>query len=53
MRENGLTDAEIVYCGDDYHEGGNDHDVYAGGVPFIKVDDFEKLEDILTEAGLL
>jgi len=53
LKLNGLTDENVVYCGDDYHEGGNDHDVYAGGIPFVKVDDFEKLEEILTEAGLL
>lgn len=53
LKMSGLTEEEVIYCGDDYHEGGNDYDVYAGGVPFIKVDDFEKLEEILTENGLL
>lgn len=53
MRLLGLTDEQVVYCGDDYREGGNDHDVYAGGIPFVKVDDYEKLGELLEEAGLL
>ena len=48
-----LTDEQVVYCGDDYREGGNDHDVYAGGIPFVKVDDYENLGALLEEAGLL
>ena len=53
MKLLGLTDEQVAYCGDDYKEGGNDHDVYAGGIPFVKVDDYEKLEETLTAAGLL
>ena len=53
LAENGLTEREVVYCGDDYREGGNDYDVYAAGIPFVKVDDYEKLEEILTQHGLL
>lgn len=53
MKLLGLTDEQVAYCGDDYREGGNDHDVYAGGIPFVKVDDYERLEEYLTEAGLL
>lgn len=53
LAENGLSDHDVVYCGDDYHPGGNDHDVYAGGIPFVKVDDYERLEEYLTEAGIL
>lgn len=53
MRERGLDDDQAVYCGDDYREGGNDHDVYAGGIPFVKVDDYENLENLLVSAGLL
>ena len=48
-----LTDEQVVYCGDDYREGGNDHDVYAGGIPFVKVDDYENLGALLEEAGIL
>ncbi len=53
LEERGLTKEDAVYCGDDYREGGNDYDVLAGGVPFIKVDNYENLENLLTEAGLL
>ncbi|MBQ4089741.1 MAG: HAD-IIB family hydrolase [Clostridia bacterium] len=53
MALRGLTDEQVVYCGDDYREGGNDHDVYAGGIPFVKVDDYEKLGEILEAAGVL
>ena len=53
MAEYGYTPDEVVYCGDDYHEGGNDHDVYAGGIPFVKVDDYRRLEEYLIRHGLL
>lgn len=53
LAENGLTEEEVAYCGDDYHEGGNDYDVYAAGIPFVKVDDYEKLEETLVRCGLL
>lgn len=49
----GIAPEEIVYCGDDYGEGGNDHDVYAGGIPFIKVDSYENLKTIIDASGLL
>ncbi len=52
LAENGMKEEEIVYCGDDYCEGGNDHDVVAGGIPFIKVDHYENLGKILQENGL-
>ena len=50
---NGMIEQEIVYCGDDYCEGGNDYDVYVGGIPFIKVDSYEELGKVLQENGLL
>lgn len=53
MKLLGLTDGQVAYCGDDYREGGNDHDVYVGGIPFVKVDDYENLEKTLTEEGIL
>ena len=53
LEKYGLNEREIVYCGDDYHEGGNDHDVYSGGVPFIRVDNYERLENILRDNGLI
>ena len=53
LTERGMTKEDVVYCGDDYMEGGNDHDVLAGGIPFVKVDNYEMLEELLTEEGLL
>ncbi|MBQ7638293.1 MAG: HAD-IIB family hydrolase [Clostridia bacterium] len=53
LEKYGIDERNIVYCGDDYYEGGNDHDVYAGGVPFIKVDNYERFGDIIRENGLL
>ena len=53
LTENGLNEQEIVYCGDDYCEGGNDHDVYASGIPFVKVDHYDRLGDILRENEVL
>ena len=53
LSAHGLTKDDVVYCGDDYMEGGNDHDVYAGGIPFVKVDNYEMLEELLTAEGLL
>ena len=49
----GLTEQEAVYCGDDYEEGGNDHDLYAAGFPFIRVQSYETLQETLQAAGLL
>ena len=48
-----MHEQEIVYCGDDYSEGGNDYDVYAGGIPFVKVDHYDRLRETLQENGLL
>lgn len=53
LAEKGMNEQEIIYCGDDYYEGGNDYDVYAVGIPFIKVDHFDQLGEILQENGLL
>ena len=53
LAENGMDEKEIVYCGDDYYEGGNDYDVYAGGIPFVKVDHYDQLGETLRENGLL
>ena len=53
MAEHNLTEEDVLYCGDDYAEGGNDHDVYVGGIPFLKVDDFENFGNLIEHAGLL
>ena len=51
LAENGIKEQETVYCGDDYFEGGNDYDVYTGGIPFIKVDHYESLGKTQRENG--
>lgn len=53
MSEHGYTMDQVVYCGDDYAEGGNDHDVYAAGFRFIKVDHYQNFGRLIREAGLL
>ena len=53
LAENGMNEQEIIYCGDDYCEGGNDYDVYAGGIPFVKVDHYDQIGEILQGNGLL
>lgn len=53
LRERGLTEGEAAFCGDDYLEGGNDHDVYESDVLFIPVDDYAQLGALLKGQGLL
>lgn len=43
-RENGFAHSEVVFCGDDYGEGGNDESVYRSDFGFVCVDDYRKLE---------
>ena len=42
-KENGYELDEILYVGDDYLEGGNDHAVAVSDVAFVTVDDYTKL----------
>lgn len=51
LSENGLTEAEMLYIGDDYEPGGGDHDVYASDIPFLVVDRYENFETLVS--GLL
>lgn len=53
MQDHHLTDEETVYVGDDYLPGGNDHDVWEGGIPFIRVDSHEDTWRLIEEYGLL
>ena len=53
MKMQGLGEQEVVYCGDDYYEGGNDYDVFSAGIPFVKVDDYTKLGETLRRSGLM
>ena len=52
-QEKGLSMQDILYCGDDYRPGGNDYDVYEGGIPFLKVDDYRAFSQVVQNAGLL
>ncbi len=53
LAENGMNEQEIRYCGDDYEEGGNDYDVYAGGIPYVKGNHYDRLGEVVREQGLL
>ena len=46
--ENGITHADILFCGDDYGVGGNDEQVYLSDIDFVKVDDYTKLPEYLS-----
>ncbi len=48
-RENGYSHDEVIFVGDDYGEGGNDESVYNSDFGFIRVDNYEQLEDCLKE----
>ena len=45
--ENGITHADILFCGDDYGVGGNDEQVYRSDIDFVKVDDYRRLAEYL------
>ena len=51
LAENGLSESEMLYIGDDYEPGGGDHDVYVSGMPFLIVDHYENFENLVS--GLL
>ena len=53
MKEQGLSAAQILYFGDGWQEGGNDHDVYESGIPFIRVDSYRNFGVLVQKAGLL
>ena len=46
--EHGYAHDEVVFVGDDYGEGGNDSPVYNSDIPFIKVDDYTKLNEYVS-----
>ena len=46
-RENGYTHDEVVFVGDDYGQGGNDESVYLSDFGFVKIDNYEDLEEKL------
>lgn len=44
---NGLSRADVLFCGNEYQKGGNDEQVFRSDVDFIKVDDHRLLPDLL------
>ena len=49
-RDNSLLHNNILYCGDDYGLGGNDEAVWQSDIPFVCVDDYTRVEEIVKEA---
>ena len=47
--ETGISHAEIAYVGDDYGPGGNDESVYRSDIRFVKVDDYTRLREALSD----
>ncbi len=45
--EEGYSHDEVLYVGDDYLEGGNDHAVAVSDIAFVTVDDYTKLSERL------
>ncbi len=45
--EEGYSHDEVLYVGDDYREGGNDHAVAVSDIAFVTVDDYTKLSERL------
>lgn len=48
-REKGLRHEELLYVGDDYGPGGNDEAVYRSDFPFVCVDDYRRVAEILAD----
>lgn len=46
-RDNSLSHSEVLYCGDDYGEGGNDEALYRSDFPFVCVDHYLHLKELL------
>ena len=47
---NGLSHSQVLYCGDDYGLGGNDEAVFQSDIPFVCVDDYTRVEEIVKRA---
>ena len=45
--EEGYSHDEVLYVGDDYLEGGNDHSVAVSDIAFVTIDDYTKLGERL------
>ena len=44
-KERGIDHGEVLFFGDDFAEGGNDESVYLSDFGFIKMYDYEKLDE--------
>ena len=49
-KRNGISLDEMLYAGDDYGPGGNDEDVYASGVRFVRVDEYRHVARLVKAA---
>ena len=49
-KRNGISLDEMLYAGDDYGPGGNDEDVYASGIRFVRVDDYRHVAGLMKAA---
>lgn len=47
-KENGFAHSEVVFVGDDYGLGGNDESVYRSDFRFVCVDDYSRLDKVLS-----
>lgn len=47
-KNNGYTRGEILYVGDDFGDGGGDSHVRLGGIDYVEITDYNKLEDKLS-----
>ncbi len=48
-KENGFLHREVLYCGDDYGEGGNDEAVYRSDFPFLCVKDYTRVGELIND----
>lgn len=52
-KKNGYKKEEILYVGDDFKKGGNDEQVFLGGIDCIVVNDYRTVKNVLFEHGVL
>ncbi|MBR3965771.1 MAG: HAD-IIB family hydrolase [Clostridia bacterium] len=47
-KENGYEHSEVIFVGDDYGIGGNDESVYLSDFRFVCIDDYTRLDEVLS-----
>ena len=47
--ENGYSKEEILYVGDDFGDGGGDSHIRLGGMDYIEITDYKKLQEKLQD----